>query len=112
MNNVTEPVNRINPPPTPKKGEPQSDKNTSTKKPKGQGPGNTSGGYPTLKVLLEMVKGGLKVSWGDWIYAGGNWGNQPDFQGIADDFNHVRDNIDDIKDDSESDDEDNDEDDD
>lgn len=63
LNNVTDPVNRVSPPQTPL----QSKSGTA-------GTRGKSGGERVLDDLLYKVdNSGVSPTWGDWIFAGGDW---------------------------------------
>jgi len=64
LNNVTNPINRVAPPPTPSQTPSQGDV------------GGKSAGELSLDNLLMQIDSGKNPTWGDWIIAGGNWGPQ------------------------------------
>lgn len=64
LNNVTNPVNRIAPPPTP--SESQSSEHGDA--------GGKSGGELVLDELLVQLDMGQNPTWGQWIISGGDWG--------------------------------------
>ena len=64
LNNVTSPVNRIEPPLTPSET-PNSEYANS---------GGKSGGELVLDDLLLKMDKGKNPTWGDWIISGGDWG--------------------------------------
>ena len=81
LNNITAPVNRITPPATPKKG----DKNTNS----GATGQNLISDSP-LDDLLRLMEVGYSPTWADWIWAAGKWGPQPDYEGLKDDWNRLK----------------------
>lgn len=65
LNNVTDPVNRVAPPPTPTQTQSGS-----------AGIKGKSGGERVLDELLYKIDtNGVSPRWGDWILAGGDWAN-------------------------------------
>lgn len=65
LNNVTDPVNRVTPPPTPTQTEGEN-----------WGSKGKSGGERVLDELLFKIDNeGLSPKWGDWILASGDWAN-------------------------------------
>jgi len=64
LNNVTSPVNRIAPPPTPSQSQSSEYANS----------GGKSGGELVLDALLVQLDKGVEPSWGQWIISGGDWG--------------------------------------
>ncbi|KAF8477039.1 PLC-like phosphodiesterase [Kalaharituber pfeilii] len=75
INNVTKPVNRVNPPSTPSEDDP----------PSGSIKGKTQGEERLDRLLLEIDEHGKVTTWGDWILASGDWGDGFDIDALKQD---------------------------